>query len=65
MKGSIQTTSKPVVVETYKKAGAAFEYGERHQFFDGALSKVEINEFWIGIMQNIIASKGTLIMLGL
>ena len=56
--GSIVAESKPVEIERYKKAGAAFEYGERHQFFDGSLSKGEINEFWISIMQNIIASKG-------
>ena len=54
--------SKPVEIERYKKAGAAFEYGERHQFFDGGLSKGEINEFWIGIMQNVISGKGNQIL---
>jgi hypothetical protein len=56
--GQIAAERKRVEIERYKKAGAAFEYGERHQFFDGSLSKGEINEFWISIMQNIIASKG-------
>ena len=46
----IQSEQAPVVIERYKKAGAAFEYGERHQFFDGSLSKGEINDFWLSIM---------------
>lgn len=60
--GQIMADSKPVEIERYKKAGAAFEYGERHQFFDGSLTKGEINEFWISIMQNIISSKGNQVL---
>jgi hypothetical protein len=58
MDGMIMAEKKRVVVEKYVKAGAAFEYGERHQFFDGNNSLGAINQFWLSIMKNIVDGKG-------
>jgi hypothetical protein len=53
---------KPVKIERYKKTGAAFEYGERHQFFDGSNGQGQINEFWINIMEGIVGGTGMQIL---
>jgi hypothetical protein len=58
----IESSTKPVTVQRYQKAGAAFEYGERHQFFDGNHYAGDINEFWLEIMQNIILGKSDKIL---
>lgn len=52
----------PVKIEKYKKAGAAFEYGERDQFFTGSNSEGSINQFWLSILKNIVAGKGNQIL---
>jgi hypothetical protein len=58
----IAAEKKAVKIERYKKAGAAFEYGERHQFFSGSNSAGQINQFWLEIMQNIVNGNGAQIL---
>lgn len=60
--GRIAAEKTKIKVERYKKAGAAFEYGERHQFFDGSNSQGSIHEFWLNIMKNIVSGKGNQIL---
>jgi len=62
MSNMIATEKAPVKIERYKKAGAAFEYGERDQFFPGSNSNGQINQFWLSIMQSIVSGQGNQIL---
>ena len=56
----IQVEEKKIKIEKYKKAGAAFEYGERQQHFSSV--PTSFNDFWLAVTESIVKNKNNQIL---
>lgn len=54
--------SSPVKIEKYQKKGAAFEFKERQEYFKGQIQQLQINKFWIRVVEGIVTNSQPLIL---
>jgi hypothetical protein len=51
-----------IVIEKYQKTGAAFEFKERQEYFKGQIYALQVNKFWISVMESILGGSSGLVL---